>query len=165
MRPKTFRSGGPPQGDPTPAGPRGGSVAAAHGDTCEDRAETRRLWVGEGQDGQLLRPGAASTGPSLTLAAAAGRCPAATEPAQRRPAAPVRRGGGGQARKHPGGAEAPTRTPPPASELPAAPTDSIDWTPANTDVYAAACGLGDPEVVLVWCDGGSDGNASWGRSF
>lgn len=36
------------------------------------------------------------------------------------------------------------------------PTDSIDWTPANTDVYAAAGGLGDPEVVVVRRDGGSD---------
>lgn len=86
---------------------------------------------------------------SLTLAAAAGHCPAATEPAQRRPAAPVRRDGGGQARKHPGGAEAPTRTPPPASEPPAAPTDSIDWTPADTAVCAAGGGLGDPEVGAV----------------
>lgn len=123
--------------------------------------ETGRLWVGEGQADQLPRPGAASTGPSLTLAAAAGRCPAATEPAQRRPAALVRRGGGGQARKHPGGAEAPTRTPPPASEPPAAPTDSIDRTPADTKVCAAARGLRDPEVATAEVTK----DASWGRGF
>lgn len=45
------------------------------------------------------------------------------------------------------------------------PTDSIDWTPANTDVYASAGGLGDPEVVVVRRDGGSDEICQLGAVF
>lgn len=110
----------------------------------------------------LLQPGGRGTGgrrgATLTLepAGAAGRRPAAqTEPAQGGPAPSVGRSGGGQARQHPGGAEAPTRTASPAAAPPAAPADSIDRVPASDDACAAAGGLGDPEVATSFMNAGA----------